>query len=121
MSTCTQLDLESLGLYFFIFFFISFISLRQKADMPTPKHERQLTTWQVFYQVERRFHGRNQIANLFLEIWVSLHHHPEIWVHLGLYMPKNFPGTGTHTLFRILGKVGHSDESVHFRPFSTQC
>ena len=38
---------------FFFFFF-----LRQKADRPTPKHIRQLTTWQVFCQVERRFHNR---------------------------------------------------------------
>ena len=30
--------------------------LRQKADRPTPKHKRQLTTWQVFHQVERKFH-----------------------------------------------------------------
>ena len=33
--------------------------LRQKADRPTPKHRRQFTTWQVFRQVERRFHSRD--------------------------------------------------------------
>ena len=27
---------------------------RQKVDRPMPKHMRQLTTWQVFYQVERK-------------------------------------------------------------------
>ena len=31
---------------FFIFIFLSF--WRRKADMPSPKHKRQLTTWQVF-------------------------------------------------------------------------
>ena len=33
--------------------------LRQKADRPAPKHRRQFTTWQVFRQVERRFHSRD--------------------------------------------------------------
>ena len=37
-----------------IYFFVS----RQKADKPTPKHRRWLTTWQVICQVERRFHSR---------------------------------------------------------------
>ena len=32
------------------FFLFSFF-LRQKADWPTPKHRRRLTTWQVFHQV----------------------------------------------------------------------
>ena len=33
--------------------------LRQKADMWASKHMRQFTTWQVFCQVERRFHSRD--------------------------------------------------------------
>ena len=33
--------------------------LRQKADRQAPKHRRRLTTWQVFRQVERRFHSRD--------------------------------------------------------------
>ena len=39
-----------LGLFIYLLF------LKQKADMPMPKHRRQLTTWQVFRQVKRRFH-----------------------------------------------------------------
>jgi hypothetical protein len=35
-----------------------FIFLRQKANMPTPKHMMQLTTWQVLCQVERRIYDR---------------------------------------------------------------
>jgi hypothetical protein len=31
--------------------------LRQKADIPAPMHRRQLTTWQVICQVERRFYS----------------------------------------------------------------
>ena len=33
----------------------SFFFLRQKADRPAPMHKVQLTIWQVFHQVERRF------------------------------------------------------------------
>jgi hypothetical protein len=47
---------------FFFFFFFSITKsssfLRQKAEKPMPKHKRQLTTWQVFCQVERRFRIR---------------------------------------------------------------
>ena len=32
--------------------------LKHKSNMPTPKHTRQLTTWQVFCQVERKFQSR---------------------------------------------------------------
>ena len=32
--------------------------MRQKANLPTPKHMMQLTTWQVLCQVERRFHSQ---------------------------------------------------------------
>ena len=39
------------------FYILLFIYLRLNADMSAPKHMRQLTTWQVFYQVERRFHS----------------------------------------------------------------
>jgi hypothetical protein len=38
--------------------FLFFLFLRQKVDRPAPKHRRQLTTWQVLSQVERRFHSR---------------------------------------------------------------
>ena len=38
------------------FLFSSFS--RPKADRQAPKHMRQLTTWQVLCQVERRFHSR---------------------------------------------------------------
>ena len=41
----------------FHFFFLSF--LRPKADRPTPKHMRQLTTWRVLHRVERRFHNHD--------------------------------------------------------------
>ena len=40
------------------FFIYLFTFLRQKDDRPTPKPMRQLTTWQVFCQVERRFHSQ---------------------------------------------------------------
>ena len=36
---------------------IYFIFERKKADKPVPKHRRQWTTWQIFCQVERRFHS----------------------------------------------------------------
>ena len=45
---------HDLDLFFFFFFFG-----RQKADRRAPKHKRQFTTWQVFRQVERRFHSRD--------------------------------------------------------------
>ena len=51
--------------------------LRQKANMPTPKHRRQLTTWQVSI-MRGDFTAKIQTANLFLEIWVSLCLHPII-------------------------------------------
>ena len=41
------------------FSFFLFLFLRQKVDWPAPKHRRQFTTWQVFHQVERRFHSRD--------------------------------------------------------------
>ena len=44
-----------------------FFFLRQKANMPAPKHRRQLTTWQGLCQVERRFH--NQELNCQLLSW----------------------------------------------------
>ena len=40
------------------FVLIFMFCLRHKADKPTPKHKRRLITWQVFCQVERRFHSR---------------------------------------------------------------
>ena len=45
------LDLFGLRLLFFIFF-------RHMAEMPTPKHMRQLTTWQVYVTAQRIFHIR---------------------------------------------------------------
>ena len=39
-----------------IFYFLFF--LRKMADMPTRKHRRQLTTFEVLFQVEWRFHNR---------------------------------------------------------------
>ena len=57
----------------FILFF-----LRQKADRPAPKHRRQFTTWQVFRQVERRFHSRDS------------NHQPLPW-DLGIPLPS--PGS----------------------------
>jgi hypothetical protein len=36
-----------------------FIFLREKTDRLAPKYKRQLTTRQVFRQVERRFHSWN--------------------------------------------------------------
>ena len=47
------------NLYFGLLLLFFFSFLRQKADKPTPKHRRRLTTWQVFRQVERRFHSRD--------------------------------------------------------------
>ena len=45
--------------HFFFFFYIFFIFfMKQKADRLVPKHMRHLTIWQVFRQVERRFHSR---------------------------------------------------------------
>ena len=41
-----------------LLFCFDFFSMRQKVDMTAPKRRRQLTTWQVFCQVERRFHSR---------------------------------------------------------------
>ena len=35
-------------IYIWLINFLIFNFLRQKANMPTPKHKRQLTTWQVF-------------------------------------------------------------------------
>ena len=37
---------------------IFFVFMRQKADMPSPKHIRHLTTWPTFCQAERMFHNR---------------------------------------------------------------
>ena len=34
---------------------------RQKVDRPAPKHMIRLTTWQIFRQVERRFHNQESI------------------------------------------------------------
>jgi len=62
----------------FSFFF------RQKADRPAPKHMRQLTTWQILLSSgEGDFTAGSWTVNLFLEIWVSLHHHPVVSGHLG--------------------------------------
>ena len=56
----------------FLFYF-----LRQKADMPAPKHRRQLTIWQVFLS------SREEISQPGIEpptsssgFWVFVHRHP---------------------------------------------
>jgi hypothetical protein len=54
MVSVLLLLLLLLLLYLSLFFICLFF--RQKANKPMPKHSRQLTTWQVLYQVERRFH-----------------------------------------------------------------
>ena len=51
MSTCNQLN------FFFFFFFF----WRQQADMPTPKHMRHFTTWQVY--VKYMMHCNNHLTN----------------------------------------------------------
>jgi hypothetical protein len=62
-----------------VFFFKYIYFVIQKVDRPTPKDRRQLTTWQVFLSGrEEIFIAENRTANLFLEIWVSLHHHPVV-------------------------------------------
>ena len=48
--------MQIITIFLFLFDFLFF--WRQKADMPSPKQRRQLTTWQVFYQVDMRFHSR---------------------------------------------------------------
>jgi hypothetical protein len=54
----------------FSFFF------RQKADKPALKHKRQLTHLAGFPSSgEEISQPEDRTANLFLEIWVSLHHH----------------------------------------------
>ena len=37
-----------------------FFLFETKANMSSPKHKRQLTTWQIFCQVERRFFHRRK-------------------------------------------------------------
>ena len=44
-------------IYIYIIYFFGFL-FETEADRPAPKHRSQLTTWQVFCQVERRFHSR---------------------------------------------------------------
>ena len=48
---------QASGNFLKVFFSFLFF-LRQKTKRPAPKHKRQLTTWQVFYQVERRFYSQ---------------------------------------------------------------
>ena len=50
-------QIESVFTYNVFSFFFSFFLFRQKADMPATKHRLQLTTWQVFRHIERRFHS----------------------------------------------------------------
>jgi hypothetical protein len=54
-----------------LFYYLKF--LRQKADMPTLKHRRQLTTCQKNCHADRRVHSLESNCQP-LEIWVSLHH-----------------------------------------------
>ena len=56
-------------------FFVFFLIMRQKANMPTPKHRRQLITLQVFRQVERRFHNPNLncLETILIGAWQRWH------------------------------------------------
>ena len=72
---------------FLVSFSLSF--LRLKANMRVPKHMRQLTTWQVFYQVERRFHS-----------W-ELNRQPLPW-DLGISPPSSCSVGSFQTVKRLL-------------------
>ena len=62
ISLLTFLTIKTSTSSFYKFFLFHFFW--EKADMPTSKHRRQLTTWQVFCQVERRFHNRDSNRQL---------------------------------------------------------
>ena len=42
------------------------------------EYMRCLTTWLVFHQVERRFHGQVSNHQPLRSVWVSLHYHPVV-------------------------------------------
>jgi hypothetical protein len=54
--------------------------LRQKADMPTPKHRRQLTTWQVFLS-SREDHLQTDEAWAWPQVVCGLTLHSQAYVH----------------------------------------
>ena len=67
LSTYEQCLFWSFSLHFLLLF-VYYILFWHKANMPTPKHKRQLTSWQVLCQVERKFHNRE--SNLFALVMV---------------------------------------------------
>ena len=98
-----------------LFLLLLFFFWRQKADMPTSKHKRQLTTWQALYQVQRRFHSRELNANLFLESWVYLHHHPVVYGCLEVWRRFHNQESNANLLPWDLGMSPPS--SSHLRSF----
>ena len=48
------------------------------------EHNRGLSTWLVFHQVERRFHGWESNLQPLRSVWVPLHYHLAVLGHLGL-------------------------------------
>ena len=81
-----------------------FIFLRQKADRPMPKHRRQFTTWQVFRQVERRFHSRDSNRQPNIHQHLILHHFSSTHTKLSCNHRMGRPDTWHHI-------PSHSDRS----------